>query len=201
MRLRKPSVLLVPLALGSLLVSGCGGGDQEPPAPKKPAPTAPAPEATATPAAAVAEEQAERAREAVGSVDDPGFLEGGSAPVAEGAHVRAVLEPGEAYGLAVACVGRGAVTVVVEDREPATVPCDGVPVRRRVADAPAELPVAITAVGGATGVVAWQIDSVDLDRGTPSGTPDGAGQAATGQADGTDDDDDDSGKPRRKVRR
>ncbi|MFD6244246.1 hypothetical protein [Streptomyces roseolus] len=192
MRLRRSSVLLVPLALGSLLVSGCGAGDPEPPAPRTPAPTPSAPKATAT------EEQGERVREAVGSMDDPGFLEGGSAPVAEGAHVRAVLEPGEAYEIAVACVGAGAVTVVVADRGPAAVPCDGVPVRRRVADAPAELPVAITAVGGATGTVAWQIDSVGLDRGTSSGAPGATGQAATGQADGADDD---SGKPGRKVRR
>ncbi|MFH9953423.1 hypothetical protein ACH4OX_04280 [Streptomyces roseolus] len=199
MRLRRSSVPLVPLALGSLLVSGCGAGDPEPPAPMPSAPKATA-TATATPAVAVAvtEGQGERAREAVGSMDDPGFLEGGSAPVAEGAHVRAVLEPGEAYEIAVACVGAGAVTVVVADRGPAAVPCDGVPVRRRVADAPAELPVAITAVGGATGTVAWQIDSVGLDRGTSSGAPDATGQAATGQADGADDD---SGKPGRKVRR
>lgn len=194
MALRRPPALLVPLALVPLLLAGCTDAPKSPDAPPVAATEEQAPEPAVveeTETESAEEEQQRRAEEAVGSMDDPGFVEGGGSPAAEGAHLRSVLEPGAAYRLSVACVGTGAVKVVVTGRgDPATVPCDGVPVRRRIADAPAELPVAITPVGAATGRIAWQIDSVDLDGGT-SDAP-----AATGQ-----DDDDDDEKPRRKVRR
>ncbi|MFI8322735.1 hypothetical protein [Streptomyces sp. NPDC085529] len=199
MALRRPPALLVPLALVPLLVAGCSDAPTSADAPpvaagEKQASDPAAVEETETESAE--DERERRAQEAVGSMDDPGFVESGSSPAAEGAHLRSVLEPGAAYRLSVACVGTGAVKVVVTGHgDPATVPCDGVPVGRRIADAPAELPVAITPVGAATGTVAWQIDSVDADAdadGDTTGTP---------AADGGDDDDHEGEKPRRKVRR
>ncbi|MFD8008908.1 hypothetical protein [Streptomyces sp. NPDC058955] len=194
MALRRPPALLVPLALVPLLVAGCSDAPKSPDEPPVAATEEQLPdpavvEETETESAEEAQER--RAQEAVGSMDDPGFVEGGSSPAAEGAHLRSVLERGGTYRLSVACVGTGAVKVVVTGHgDPATVPCDGVPVGRRIANAPAELPVAITPVGAATGTVAWQIDSVDLD-GDTSGTP-----AAPDE-----DDDDQDKRPGRKVRR
>ncbi|MDX2295971.1 MULTISPECIES: hypothetical protein [Streptomyces] len=207
MALRRPPALLVPLALVPLLVAGCSDAPASPDAPpvvageeRVPDPAAVEETETETGTESAEDERERRAQEAVGSMDDPGFVESGSSPAAEGAHLRSVLEPGAAYRLSVACVGTGAVKVVVTGRgDPATVPCDGVPVGRRIADAPAELPVAITPVGAATGTVAWQIDSVDADAdadadadGDTTGTP---------AAGGGDDDDHEGEKPRRKVRR
>ncbi|MFE6223884.1 hypothetical protein [Streptomyces sp. NPDC057854] len=189
MELRRPPAVLAVLALVPLLVAGCSDGSP-PPEPADVVETVdeePAGEKTGD--TGTADEAArQRARDAVGSPDDPEFVEGGSAPAAEGAHIRAVLDPGAAYDLSVACVGTGSVRVVVAGRAPATLPCDGAPLHRRVADAPAELPVDVTPAGGTKGVVAWQIDTVD-----PDGNGAGAPEAA--------EDDDQPEKPVRKVRR
>ncbi|MFD4372653.1 hypothetical protein [Streptomyces sp. NPDC058486] len=194
MELRRPSVLLAPLALASLLVSGCSGGDPKPSA--TPSVSASSGSATGAPAEKkqekqkVQKEQGDRAREAVGSWEDPDFLEAGVAPVAEGGHVRAALVRGRTYRLSVACVGTGAVKLTVADLAPETVKCDGVADRRHIRDAPARLRVTVTGAAGATGMVAWQIDSV----------PSADGTDRTAQGDGGDDGDD-AETPKRKVRR
>ncbi|WP_306311162.1 hypothetical protein [Streptomyces hydrogenans] len=189
---RRRVTVAAPLALVPLLLAGCGG---EPPAPDpapKPRPTA---TATATPTGDAREtDQGERAQEALDLDGDEEFVESGLERVADGAHVRAVLEPGEPYELAVACVGTGSVKVVVGELAPLSATCDGTPLRHRVGSAPAELPVEITGAAGASGMVAWRIDAVLAGDGTTgSVTPPGP-----------DDDDDDGhakGKPKRKVRR
>ncbi|WP_158071306.1 hypothetical protein [Streptomyces sp. CB02261] len=50
--------------------------------------------------------------------------------------------------------------VVVADKGPQTVPCDGVPASRRVEKASAQLPIDITPATGAAGMVAWRIVSL-----------------------------------------
>ncbi|MER5963324.1 hypothetical protein [Streptomyces sp. NPDC002057] len=108
------------------------------------------------------EEQGKRAKSALetGSPDDPEFVESGLERVREGVHSLSPLKRGKAYKLSVACVGTGTVKVVIADRAPRSVPCDGVPAGQRVEDAPSRLPIDITAEAGATGMVAWQIISL-----------------------------------------
>ncbi|MFB7279377.1 hypothetical protein ACFCZV_19870 [Streptomyces hydrogenans] len=189
---RRRVTAAVPLALVPLLLAGCAGDPPSPdPAPK---PTATA-TATATATGNAREtEQGERAREALDLDGDEEFVESGLERVADGAHVRAVLEAGEPYELAVACVGTGSVKVVVGEPAPLSAACDGTPLRHRVGSAPAELPVEITGAAGASGMVAWRIDP----------GPVGDGTTGTVSPTGPDDDDDDghvTGKPKRKVRR
>ncbi|MEU2547327.1 hypothetical protein ABZ618_18145 [Streptomyces roseolus] len=203
MRLRRPVAVAVPLALVPLLLAGCSEAPRSPDA-TTPAPVAPAgepaPEETVadtdtdTDTDAKETEQGERAQEALGLYDDEDYVEFGLERVANGAHVRAVLERGEPYRLSVACVGTGAVKVTVGEPAPLSVACDGVPVRHRVGSAPAELPVGITGAAGAAGMVAWRIDPAVAGDGTDGSVPP-ADQA------GEDDDDHDAGKPGRKVRR
>ncbi|MEU4102265.1 hypothetical protein [Streptomyces tanashiensis] len=52
------------------------------------------------------------------------------------------------------------MNVVIADKAPESVPCDGIPTGRRVENAPERLRIDIDAATGATGMVAWQIDSV-----------------------------------------
>ncbi|WP_282694886.1 hypothetical protein [Streptomyces sp. CC208A] len=202
MRLRRPLTLAVPLALASLLAAGCGETSRPADVPVE---SIPEPAEERTTAGDDEEAQREQAREAVGAagVGDPEFVESGVERVTDGAHVRAALNQGEAYQVSVACVGTGTVKVVVAARAPRTVSCDGTAAWELVENAPAELPVEITGAAGATGMVAWRIDSArsgadqDTDQGTDENVGQGAGQGGTD----LDDDHDDDDKPRRKVRR
>ncbi|MFJ7126780.1 hypothetical protein [Streptomyces sp. NPDC098101] len=87
-------------------------------------------------------------------------MESGLERVREGVHHRSPLMKGKTYKFSVVCVGTGSVRVVIDDRDPRPVSCDGVPATRRVESAPERLPVDITAEAGATGMVAWQVVSV-----------------------------------------
>ncbi|MFE5792190.1 hypothetical protein ACFQ8C_06355 [Streptomyces sp. NPDC056503] len=200
MGFRRPWGVAVSLALVSLLVAGCGGAAEPPVEVEEPVPDR---TSAGTGGGTGASEPSQREREeerAVAAVDaisleEAEFAESGAQELtAEGVHIRSQPVAGEAYHVIVACAGTGAVRVVVGGQAPASVPCDGVAVSRRVQSAPAELPLAITAVGGAAGAVAWRIESVaaeEDDGGTVDPDPE------------LDDDDADHpvGKPRRKVRR
>ncbi|WP_158822156.1 hypothetical protein [Streptomyces sp. NRRL F-5727] len=186
MRRRRPVVVGVPLALVPLLLAGCSEKPRSPEPEPKPTATA---TATAT-GNARETEQGERVRRALDLDGDEEFVESGLERVADGAHVRAVLERGEPYELTVACAGTGAVKVAVGELAPLGVACDGTPLRHRVGSAPAELPVEITPAAGASGMVGWRIDTVLAGDGTtaaPSPDDDDSGQV--------------TGKPGRKVRR
>ncbi|MEV7563925.1 hypothetical protein [Streptomyces tanashiensis] len=158
--LRKPLTSAAILSLAALLTAGCTGGTTP-----SGTPSAPDTKSSAerkAPAEGSEEDQGRRAKAAlVGvSVDDPEFLASGLERVQDGVHDRSVLEKGETYKLSVACVGTGTVNVVIADKAPESVPCDGVPTGRRVENAPERLPIDINAAKGATGMVAWQIVSV-----------------------------------------
>ncbi|WP_053650013.1 MULTISPECIES: hypothetical protein [unclassified Streptomyces] len=156
--LRKPSTAVAPLLLLSLLAAGCTGG-------AKPSGTPSAtgkPTATEQPRGENEQERGKRAKAALETVslEDPEFVESGLERVREGVHNLSPLKKGMAYKVSVVCVGTGNVKVVIADQAPRSVPCDGVPAGRRVENAPARLPIDITAMSGATGTVAWQVVSL-----------------------------------------
>ncbi|MFC9795964.1 hypothetical protein [Streptomyces sp. NPDC057695] len=149
--------LLKGAALGLLGIGavGCTGQGPDPaPAPTTP-PAASAPER----GRAVAAAQEERVKSVLDTVspDDPGFVESGTERVGDGVHHRSVLTKGAAYQLALVCAGEGTVVPVVDGREIPAVPCDGVTVLHRIASAPPELPLTVTARPGASGTVGWRI--------------------------------------------
>lgn len=59
-----------------------------------------------------------------------------------------------------ACVGTGTVDVSLGEKTPRSMPCNGFPTAHYVENAPAYLPIDITAAAGATGMVAWQVVSL-----------------------------------------
>ncbi|MFE9774769.1 hypothetical protein ACFYOV_24460 [Streptomyces sp. NPDC005931] len=80
----------------------------------------------------------------------------------DGIHTYAVLSAGRSYRLSVVCSGAGEVRLTVTVKRPVrqTVPCDGVPVRQRVLDAPTQLELDVDALAGSSGVVGWRIDEL-----------------------------------------
>lgn len=157
---RKPLTAAATLAFASLLMAGCTD-DATPP-------RTPSASATGNPTGAQSpqgeseEDQGKRAKAALETVspDDPEFVESGLERARDGVHSLSPLKKGKTYKLSVACVGTGTVKVIIADKAPQSVPCDGVPVGRRVENAPAQLPIDISAAAGATGMVAWQIISI-----------------------------------------
>ncbi|MFJ8662274.1 hypothetical protein [Streptomyces sp. NPDC093795] len=158
--LRKRLTAVPVLAVVSLLAAGCT--DDAKPSGAPSASTTGNPTGTQPPRGESEEDQGKRAKTALETVspDDPEFLESGLERVRDGVHNLSPLKKGKTYKLSVACVGTGSVKVVIADKAPQSVPCDGVPVGQRVENAPAQLPIAINAAAGATGMVAWQIVSV-----------------------------------------
>ncbi|TXS31405.1 hypothetical protein EAO71_06700 [Streptomyces sp. ms191] len=147
-------------ALVSLLAAGCTDGATPSGTPSKSATGKPT--ATQSPRGEDEEGQGKRAKAALDTVspDDPEFVESGLERVREGVHNLSPLKKGKSYKVSVACVGSGNVKVVIADKAPQSVPCDGVPAGRRVENAPSELPIDITATAGATGMVAWRVTSL-----------------------------------------
>ncbi|MEU2116538.1 hypothetical protein ABZ567_13005 [Streptomyces sp. NPDC016459] len=156
--LRKPLAAGTTLVLVTLLAAGCTDS-----ATPSGTPSASAkPTVTRSPHGESEEDQGKRAKAALDTVspDDPEFVESGLERVREGVHSLSPLKKGRAYKLSVACVGTGSVKVVIADKPPQSVPCDGVPAGQRVENAPAQLPIDINAAAGATGMVAWRIISI-----------------------------------------
>lgn len=158
--LRKPLTAGATLVLVSLLAAGCTDGATPSGTPSASATGKPT--ATQSPQGESEEDQGKRAKAAleIVSPDEPEFVESGLERVRDGVHSLSPLKKGKAYKLSVACVGTGAVKVVIADKPPQSVPCDGVPAGRRVENAPTQLPIDISAAAGATGMIAWQIISV-----------------------------------------
>ncbi|WP_406054407.1 hypothetical protein OG462_03765 [Streptomyces sp. NBC_01077] len=158
--LRKPLTAIVPLALCSLLAAGCTDGATPSGNPSESATGKPT--ATQSPQGESEEDLGKRAKAALETVspDDPEFVASGLERVREGMHTVSPLKKRGAYKVSVVCVGTGTVKVSIADKAPQSVPCDGVSAGQRVENAPAQLPVHIAAVAGATGMVAWQITSL-----------------------------------------
>ncbi|MFI0988715.1 hypothetical protein [Streptomyces exfoliatus] len=161
----RPLAAAAALALAALLTAGCTDGTVA----TSDTPSSSAteqPTGTQSPQEEGEEEQGKRAKAALEkhSLDEPeyepNYVESGLERVTEGVHNLSMLEKGKAYEVAVACVGKGAVKVVITDKTAPSVPCNGVSVSRRIENAPAEFALDITATAGATGMVAWQVSSV-----------------------------------------
>ncbi|MEU3726483.1 hypothetical protein [Streptomyces sp. NPDC031705] len=108
------------------------------------------------------EARGNRAKGALESIspDDPKFVESGLERVSDGAHSRPSLEKGKAYKVSLACVGTGTVKVVIGEKTPQSLPCDGISMSHDVRNSAEESPMDVTAAPGATGMVAWQIIAV-----------------------------------------
>ncbi|MEU7295568.1 hypothetical protein AB0A76_20485 [Streptomyces exfoliatus] len=162
---RRPLAAAAALALAALLTAGCTDGTVT---------TSGTPSASATkqptgaqsPQGESEETQGKRAKAALATLSlnepeyEPNYVESGLERVTEGVHNLSVLKKGKAYGVAVACVGSGAVKVVIADKTPQSLLCNGVSVVWHIENAPAEFSLDITATAGATGMVAWQVSSV-----------------------------------------
>ncbi|MFF3842446.1 hypothetical protein [Streptomyces sp. NPDC001930] len=150
--------LLTGAALGLLGVGAVGCTGQGTAAPTS-APTQAAPTSASSAGGTAAAAYEKRVKDALDTVspDAPEFLESGTERVEDGVHHRARLTKGAGYQLALVCAGEGVVVPVVGGEEIPAVPCDGVPVTRRIASAPAELPLGVAGRAGASGAVGWRI--------------------------------------------
>jgi len=102
-----------------------------------------------------------------------GAAVGDSAPasgperVSGGVHDDPDLTRGTAYRLTVACAGRGTVDIGFVPASTAArkrVSCDGVPVRERFTPKAAGVRPDVTAEPGATGMIAWRIETMGRSR-------------------------------------
>ncbi|MFC9246785.1 hypothetical protein ACFT7S_23165 [Streptomyces sp. NPDC057136] len=94
---------------------------------------------------------------------DPTFVEAGLERVSDGFHTEPELIRGRSYKLAVACAGKGKISlsVVLNDRVRQTVQCDGVPLRLRITASAAKARIVTEGIPGVTGMVAWRLDKAD----------------------------------------
>ncbi|MFF9507442.1 hypothetical protein ACF1BU_13435 [Streptomyces sp. NPDC014724] len=109
----------------------------------------------------------EQVQQALGTEEvgdsDPLFVEAGLERVSDGVHTEPELTRGRSYELAVACAGKGRITLSIALKNPVrqTVECDGVPLRRRLTASVAKVSIDTEGKPGATGMVAWRLDKAD----------------------------------------
>lgn len=119
---------------------------------------------TQSPRAESEEAQGNRAKAALEppsrTDEDPDFVESGLERAQDGVHSLSPVKKGKTYRISVACVGTGTVKVTLADKPRQPVACNGVPATHHIENAPAHLPIDITATSGATGMVAWRVASV-----------------------------------------
>ncbi|MBD9724807.1 hypothetical protein [Streptomyces caniscabiei] len=92
------------------------------------------------------------------------MVEAGAERVGDGVHAEPLLNAGGGgvYRLRLVCVGSGSVRVVVRPagaEQKATVPCDGAVAQQRLTGSE-RLRIEVDGGKGATGMIAWQIDTV-----------------------------------------
>ncbi|WP_413752427.1 hypothetical protein NRF20_09825 [Streptomyces sp. R-74717] len=97
------------------------------------------------------------------SDSDPLFVEAGLERVSDGLHTEPELMRGRSYKLAVACAGKGEITlsIALKNTVRQTVKCDGVPLRQRLTASAAKIRIDTEGMPGATGMVAWRLDKAD----------------------------------------
>ncbi|GAA0640484.1 hypothetical protein GCM10009535_16900 [Streptomyces thermocarboxydovorans] len=156
---RRGGVLLASL-LSAALVVGCSGSQDKGKPPENKSRT---PDSAPSDQMKTLQKKAERALgiEEDGADSDL-FVESGFERVNDGIHTRSALSKGESYSLSVVCSGRGTVqvTVTAERSVERTVTCDGVPVRQRITDAPAEMKIDVDGLPGSSGIAGWRIDEL-----------------------------------------
>ncbi|MFG2334646.1 hypothetical protein ACGFMM_34275 [Streptomyces sp. NPDC048604] len=154
--IRQPAPVVLALALAAF-ASGCTG---EGPAPAAKSPTA-VPSATRGTPPASPDLLAERASSAVSGISDEeaAFVERGQSTVQEGTRNLSPLTKGMRYEVVVACAGAGAVEVTIGAAPSQVQNCDGKAGTYRIESAPAELAIAVKGRPGASGAIAWQVNS------------------------------------------
>ncbi|MEU5594921.1 hypothetical protein [Streptomyces sp. NPDC020298] len=96
------------------------------------------------------------------------LLEGGSERTGDGIHTRPVLRKGRTYQLALTCVGHGSARLTIvpsASGSDAKVPCDQSVVQRRI-KGDGEVQIDVVGTKGATGVLAWQINTLQRPLGS-----------------------------------
>ncbi|MDT0570958.1 hypothetical protein RM704_26440 [Streptomyces sp. DSM 3412] len=104
----------------------------------------------------------EQAQAALAAVHSGTMVEAGAERVADGVHAEPLLDADKAYRFQLVCVGSGSVQVVfkpVSAGQKATVPCDGAVAQQRLTVSE-PLRIDVDSGKGATGMIAWQIDTV-----------------------------------------
>ncbi|MDX2781116.1 hypothetical protein PV379_28015 [Streptomyces caniscabiei] len=109
-------------------------------------------------------ERTELAQAALAAVQGGTMVEAGTERVSDGVHAEPLLNAGggDVYRFRLVCVGSGTVRVVVSPAgagQKATVPCDGAVAQQRLTGSE-RLRIDVDGGKGATGMIAWQIDSV-----------------------------------------
>ncbi|GGW71901.1 hypothetical protein GCM10010503_56540 [Streptomyces lucensis JCM 4490] len=90
------------------------------------------------------------------------MVESGVERLADGIHTEPGLQAGKSYELKLVCAGHGTARLRFRptgDRASAEVPCDQSVVAERISG-DKRTHIDVDAVQGATGVVAWEVDSV-----------------------------------------
>ncbi|MDX2943731.1 MULTISPECIES: hypothetical protein [Streptomyces] len=109
-------------------------------------------------------ELTEQAQAALAAVQGGTMVEAGAERVGDGVHAEPLLNAGggEVYRFRLVCVGSGSVRMVVRPAgagQKATVPCDGAVTQQRLPGSE-RLRIDVDGGKGATGMIAWQIDTV-----------------------------------------
>ncbi|MFE6403358.1 DUF3558 domain-containing protein [Streptomyces alboflavus] len=107
----------------------------------------------------------QRVKEALGTdeLEDTGTLvESGLERVSDGVHTRPKLSPGRSYQVAVACAGKGKISLSIraEKHTRETVDCDGVPVTQRTVGSRSNLEIDTSGLPGVRGMVGWRVSKV-----------------------------------------
>lgn len=154
--------------LSVALVTGCTSDSGGPTGPNAPGSSPrPQPERPSETSDGAEERLGRQVEEALGTRDisdsDPLFVEAGLERVSDGLHTEPELTRGRSYKLAVACAGKGKITLSIALKDPVrrTMECDGVPLRQRLTASAAKVRIDAEGMPGATGMVAWRLDKAD----------------------------------------
>ncbi|MEV6835348.1 hypothetical protein AB0N17_12650 [Streptomyces sp. NPDC051133] len=121
-----------------------------------------APSSSPTAAGPSERQLTQRAEDALAAVGTGRLFESGAERVTDGVHSEAKLDAGTAYRLSVVCFGSGSAHMTLSPPSAGArseLPCDQSVLRRRIT-ATGRLRLDVDAAGGATGVIAWRIDTV-----------------------------------------
>ncbi|WP_236067890.1 hypothetical protein [Streptomyces brasiliscabiei] len=144
-------------AASIVLISGCTSADSSGAAESAPS----TPSAKVSPDGPPDDKLIEQAQAALAAAHSGTMVEAGVERVADGIHAEPLLEADRTYRFQLVCVGGGSVRVVFRPENAgrkATVPCDGAVAQQRLTGSE-PLRIDVDGGAGATGTVAWQIDT------------------------------------------
>ncbi|MEU3341356.1 hypothetical protein [Streptomyces sp. NPDC006668] len=145
----------------ALLLASCSSGSGGETAHQTSSP--PATSASQTTTTTQEKKLTEQAQAALAAVQGGTMIEAGAERVADGIHTEPTLSQGKTYKLNLVCIGSGnaRLTFTPSSTGPkADVPCDQSVVQQRITAHKMPVRIDVNGVKGATGVIAWQIDTV-----------------------------------------